>query len=367
MRRYLLFGGHCTHCSRIARAVREVAGGRVEARSLYDPEMRTLVEQVRPNGKPEPLLLEADGDNVRVRSGLAMRTRLLRVLGPGRAFRLAERITRGDAAENANGLGRRKVLTRVAGLAVVGGGVLAGVGVSGAANAKDRSGSGEKRQGNWVTDEATLDLLRRTNVVKAATSAYGEPLWHRVLRAGTDAEPAYVLRHPGDPVTFTVVQDPAKAGRQAFGLSYRIYTPAGQLRIDLLRPTGGERLVRTEVDEAGVTTHTLPDGRWARATRNGKLAGPLMDAHADIAKDGAGIAAGADPTDPQAWLAFLGCMLECATPRIPDAATPCLSCAAQGGQGPSCVGCAVAVATIVVMCGVECWDKFPIPVFQLDT
>jgi len=59
------------------------------ARSLRDPDVRSVLDEVKPGWRWEPMLLEVDGDRRRVYAGVGMRARLVRVLGPRRALRLA--------------------------------------------------------------------------------------------------------------------------------------------------------------------------------------------------------------------------------------------------------------------------------------
>ncbi|WP_163569577.1 hypothetical protein [Fodinicola feengrottensis] len=275
MQRYLLFDGHCAQCSRTARAVRETAQGKVEARSLHDPLMRALADH--PNWGSEPLLLEVDGERVRVRSGLAMRVRLLGVLGPGRAFRLVERLIDSEpAAVPASAIGRRKLLARIAGVALLGTGILAVAGPAGAHT------TGVSTSGEWVTDPAILDRLRRTGVVQAATRTFGAPNWDQVYRGGPDSAPFYVLSHPD---AFTAICDPVT--ENVLGFCFRVRTSSGLPQVDWLRPDNGEHVLRTEVDPSGSATSSTPHGSWVRTEKNGVRSGPLSD-----------------PTSPDAWMAF---------------------------------------------------------------
>lgn len=327
MQRYLLFDGHCTECSQIARTVRETAGGKIEARSLHDPLMRALVDSDQPDWGTEPLLLEVDDERVRVRAGLAMRIQLLRVLGPGPALRLAERLIRAEP----RGIGRRRLLTRIAGLAVLGAGVAALPGMAYA-----------DTPGGWVTDPAVLDRLRRTWVAKEATKSFGAPDWDRVYRGGPDNAPYYILSHPN---TFTAISDPVT--ESALGFCYRVRTAAGLPQIDWLRPDNGDHVLRTEIDPGGGATSSTPDGRWARTAKDGVRTGPLAG----------------DPTSPDAWIAFFVCVAGCAAPHIPACGGFCVSCAASGGQNAlTCAQCAGCIAGVALGCGMVCFDKFPIPI-----
>ncbi len=63
-----------------AREVKARCAGRMGARSLHDPKVRALLNQARPGWRWEPMLLEIEGEHVRVFTGLAMRWRLMQIL-----------------------------------------------------------------------------------------------------------------------------------------------------------------------------------------------------------------------------------------------------------------------------------------------
>ena len=89
MERYLLFDSGCSLCTSIARQVENASDGKLMARSLRDPDVRSVLDEVKPGWRWEPMLLEVDGDRRRVYAGVGLRARLVRVLGPRRALRLA--------------------------------------------------------------------------------------------------------------------------------------------------------------------------------------------------------------------------------------------------------------------------------------
>jgi predicted DCC family thiol-disulfide oxidoreductase YuxK len=93
--RYLLFDGGCSVCAALAREVETLSGGRLRVRSLREPEVQALLDRARPGWRWEPMLVEIEGERVRVLVGLAMRARLVQVLGPVRAWRLAQAVTCG--------------------------------------------------------------------------------------------------------------------------------------------------------------------------------------------------------------------------------------------------------------------------------
>jgi hypothetical protein len=74
--------------------VEALSGGRLRVRSLRDPEVQALLDRVRPGWQWEPMLVEIEGEQVRVFAGLAMRMRLLQILGPARAWRVAQAVAR---------------------------------------------------------------------------------------------------------------------------------------------------------------------------------------------------------------------------------------------------------------------------------
>ena len=88
--RYLLFDGGCSVCAALAREVEALSGGRLGVRNLRDPEIQVLLNRARPGWRWEPMLVVIEGERVRVLAGLGMRARLVQVLGPVRALRVAQ-------------------------------------------------------------------------------------------------------------------------------------------------------------------------------------------------------------------------------------------------------------------------------------
>jgi len=66
----------------------DASDGKLTARTLRDPDVRSVLDDVKPGWRWEPTLLEVDGDRRRVYVGLGMR--LVRVLGPRRALAVAQ-------------------------------------------------------------------------------------------------------------------------------------------------------------------------------------------------------------------------------------------------------------------------------------
>jgi hypothetical protein len=75
--------------------VEALSGGRLRVRSLREPEVQALLDRARPGWQWEPMLVEIDGERVRIFAGLSLRARLVQVLGPVRALRVARAVTCG--------------------------------------------------------------------------------------------------------------------------------------------------------------------------------------------------------------------------------------------------------------------------------
>lgn len=118
MDRYLLFDARCGACSRVAAQVGS-SGRRIETRPLSDLEMQGLLEHGRPGARWQPALVEVDREsNVRVATGLHLRARLVRILGPAEAWRLWGTASRAARERRREGTppedGRLEVATRAA-------------------------------------------------------------------------------------------------------------------------------------------------------------------------------------------------------------------------------------------------------------
>jgi predicted DCC family thiol-disulfide oxidoreductase YuxK len=111
--RYLLFDSGCAVCTALAREVEALSGGRLGVRSLREPEVQALLNQAHPNWRWEPMLLEIEGEQVRVFTGLAMRWRLVQVLGPARAWRVAQAVARFGGPVLDVDWGRREMLRKL--------------------------------------------------------------------------------------------------------------------------------------------------------------------------------------------------------------------------------------------------------------
>ena len=113
--RWLLYDAGCSVCAALAREVEALSGGRLRVRSLRDPEVQALLDRARPGWQWEPMLVEIEGERARVFAGLAMRMRLLQILGPARALRVAQAVARMGGPVLGVDWGRRDFLRRAGG------------------------------------------------------------------------------------------------------------------------------------------------------------------------------------------------------------------------------------------------------------
>ena len=114
-KRWLLYDAGCSVCAALAWEVEALSGGRLQVRSLRDPEVQALLDRARPGWQWEPMLVEVEAARVRVWAGLAMRMRLLQILGPVRALRAAQAVARHGGPVLGVDWGRRDFLRRATG------------------------------------------------------------------------------------------------------------------------------------------------------------------------------------------------------------------------------------------------------------
>jgi predicted DCC family thiol-disulfide oxidoreductase YuxK len=120
--RWLLYDAGCSVCAALAREVEALSGGRLRVRSLREPEVQALLDRARPGWQWEPMLVEIEGEQVRVFAGLSLRARLVQVLGPVRAWRVAQAVARMGGPVLGVDWGRRRLLHQslaLAGLALL--------------------------------------------------------------------------------------------------------------------------------------------------------------------------------------------------------------------------------------------------------
>ena len=105
--RWLLYDAGCSVCAALAREVETLSGGRRGVRSLREPEGRALLDRARPGWRWVPMRLEGEGERGRGWAGLGMRARLVQVLGPVRALRVARRVAQHGGPVRSGDWGRQ--------------------------------------------------------------------------------------------------------------------------------------------------------------------------------------------------------------------------------------------------------------------
>lgn len=128
---FLLFDSGCSLCTSLARQVEEASDGKLIARSLRDPEIRSILDAENPGWSWEPMLLEMGDEGRQLYTGVGMRLHLARVLGPRRALEVAQIVQKATFFQPA----RRGILK-------LAGGLVAGLALGSWASKSVRAGDG---------------------------------------------------------------------------------------------------------------------------------------------------------------------------------------------------------------------------------
>lgn len=317
-RHLLIYDSSCPECTGAAREVYAASHGALLLRGIDEPEIRAMLDTVRPGWRRRPMLLHDHGDHVDIHTGAGMAVRLTRMLGVRGTIGLLRSIAsqpEAGPASPASGLSRRTVLGRAA-LAL--GGALFGSKALAAASAMAQSKSAPAHAAR-VTDAAKVSTLKSNQHVRAAVRSFGEPAWDEVVfvsgRPGT-----YVLNHPGH--VFTALSED---GDTAVAYAVRSGDSGGSLR---WMTTAGVPYAVSSLDVSRERVHTtrLPDAFAAGA-----------DAHAAEA-------AVRPPTAFVCWMTYClnvcldaSCLQNCFF-CMERKAISCIQCAACAG--PKAVSCA---------------------------
>lgn len=110
MKRYLLFDSGCAVCQDLAHQIEAESNGWLTARSLREPEIQRLLTLAHPNWRWEPTLLEVEGEQLQIYTGLRLRARVLTGMGLRRASRIARLTWQAGRHSDRRATGRRKLL-----------------------------------------------------------------------------------------------------------------------------------------------------------------------------------------------------------------------------------------------------------------
>ena len=251
MTRFLVYDSACVQCSRVAEQARLSSRGSLEVRSLYDPEIRAMLDLAQPGWRFGPMLLEADGERIRVYSGIRMVVVLAAILGIRSAVSLVRRLADDTVAGQSTppGVSRRVALRRSAVAVAASSSARIFTRVQAAA-AASITGSA-----TLVTSQTTLYSLMTNPQVQLAAQTFGAPSWTDVMYIAP-APGGYVLTHPttDGSVLYTAV------GLDGSGvISFRVDVSNGQPTIQWMSPAG-DLWATTMISEDGTAdTVANPD------------------------------------------------------------------------------------------------------------
>lgn len=123
MKRYLLFDSACATCTDIAKDVSEVSLGKISHRSLRDPRVSLMLDEISSEWQWEPMLLITDdfGKPQKLIRGIMLKMEFVRVLGLKSAITLYKKIRPqliDTAKSDVDVYGRRQLLKQAGGVAV---------------------------------------------------------------------------------------------------------------------------------------------------------------------------------------------------------------------------------------------------------
>jgi predicted DCC family thiol-disulfide oxidoreductase YuxK len=174
--RYLLFDSGCSVCTGLAQDVERESDGRLAILSLRDPRVQSLLGKAKPGWRWEPTLCEVEGEKTRVSTGIAMRTRMLAILGPHRTWKVARLVARAMSSTDTDEVAaasRRRFLKQSAAIAgVVGLMPLGSRTATAAKGSTDTPGPGAVREGvkAYKVEEGPAELRIRFTHAQASRS-----------------------------------------------------------------------------------------------------------------------------------------------------------------------------------------------------
>jgi hypothetical protein len=270
MRYIVLFQNSCTACSRVAEMVRGLPVAGLEARPLEDPEVAGLLSHAGITIPDRPSLLVADGDNLEVLSGWAMRRRLAHAIGwrrSGAIARLlvAERRARLARSADGHALSRRGVIGGT--LAAVAGWVV----MPGSASASPRLS--ESKPIMAAADPAEVRAALATAAGQRAVRTWGAAD-KTAYMLSSGGRVTLMLTHPRDGIfTFIRMSPGAPLGAKPAAMSLGL-TPGSEHSIRYYT-TGGTPLCDLAAPNSRLQVSPVRDGRTVNA-------GPAAVAEPDV-------------------------------------------------------------------------------------
>lgn len=152
VKRFILFDSSCSTCSGVAAQLQEVSDQRLEARSLQHPRIQEMLDDLKPGWNWEPMLVEeTDGEPPKIYAGFNMRSRVLKLIGPRNAWKVARLVVQNTKQGDVSSPGRRAFLQK----SVLVGASLVAVGVY-PRTSKATVRSGQQSSGNLGLSQTTV-------------------------------------------------------------------------------------------------------------------------------------------------------------------------------------------------------------------
>jgi predicted DCC family thiol-disulfide oxidoreductase YuxK len=246
----LLFDAHCVHCTNVAKQVQSLGIQNLDVASLHDAEVVRTFQQAGQSVPDGPALINADGDRLVVWTGLAMRIRLVRLIGYRRAadiLRLLAAEARARAGRRADvddksaasGMQRRRLL----------GGALAGAGAILFGTAQPAAASPAGSAGVPSPASAALrDRLLDLTEVRRAVATFGPVQADAITTVKSDqGRSVAVIPHAsGKDITLVEVDstDPMALSMAVGSNSIRYALTDGRPLVEMTTTASGEVEVR---------------------------------------------------------------------------------------------------------------------------
>ena len=215
--------------------------------SLRETDIQALLQQTKPSWKWEPMLLDKEGEEIHIYTGLNLRIRLLLALGPRKTWNVLKVIyQQGTVAHHPN-LSRRKIIRWAA---PVLGGLAIGLGVSRVMPSAQGATPSMRGQSIHVgnspytmtqltADDPAIAELKQSSILLTASKHFGEPNWNSAFKYEHQKTPEtgyIVIYKPSSSIstpqlTFLTIGNPSKNGEEAVGVVAQL-TQQAQKQVD---------------------------------------------------------------------------------------------------------------------------------------
>ncbi len=187
MERYLLFDAECMMCSNLAIFIEEESNKRLIAQSIQDPKIQSILDEIQPDRKWEPSILEITHTRTRLLTGMMMKMYALKLLGIRSGVRILQRVEfekqRAIVSQSSTSYQtpRRQFLKNAA---IVGTIWLGGN--RGQASAANINSDSRILMAQLSPDDAIIKALQSTLVSRQAVSSFGELAWDHMYKLSSN-------------------------------------------------------------------------------------------------------------------------------------------------------------------------------------